>query len=342
MSGLRSENRTLIAAAALLALLVVLGSRAAGGSATAGRPGAPEHRRHPDRRPDPGRAAGDAGSPRWATASGRCRTRSTSIRKHGVSFNRYIASYPLCCPSRSTLLSGRYSHSNGVLSNSAPRGGWVAYQPPPDLQAQPRRLAAARRLSHDPPGEVPQRVRGAGARRPDDPGSHPAGTSGRATPRTTRRASTTATCSTTTAPSAGPFGSTDYAEISDKDGPGCPLTVPPRRLQLPGGPAHRPGGAPDRPLRPRQAVLPPARLQRPPRRLQPADRPRAGTPPLGHRGRHTAATAARVQRGRHLRQAQLHPRRRGPPRSGDLPQDADRVPEEPGVAALGRRGSRRG
>ena len=50
------------------------------------------------------------------------------IRKHGVSFSRYNVSYPLCCPSRASLLSGRYAHSNGVISNLAPNGGWVGYQ----------------------------------------------------------------------------------------------------------------------------------------------------------------------------------------------------------------------
>ncbi len=50
------------------------------------------------------------------------------IKKPGVSFGRYYVSYPLCCPSRATLLSGRYSHSNGVISNDAPRGGYPSYQ----------------------------------------------------------------------------------------------------------------------------------------------------------------------------------------------------------------------
>ena len=50
------------------------------------------------------------------------------IKKDGVTFNRYYVSYPLCCPSRATLLSGRYAHSNGVISNDAPRGGWDGYK----------------------------------------------------------------------------------------------------------------------------------------------------------------------------------------------------------------------
>jgi arylsulfatase A-like enzyme len=50
------------------------------------------------------------------------------IRKGGITFSRYYASYPLCCPSRATLLSGRYSHNNGVLGNRAPGGGWYSFR----------------------------------------------------------------------------------------------------------------------------------------------------------------------------------------------------------------------
>ena len=45
------------------------------------------------------------------------------IGKEGITFSRYYASYPLCCPSRATLLSGRYAHSNGVISNDTQLAG---------------------------------------------------------------------------------------------------------------------------------------------------------------------------------------------------------------------------
>jgi N-acetylglucosamine-6-sulfatase len=48
------------------------------------------------------------------------------VRARGITFNRYYVSYPLCCPSRATLLSGRYAHSHRVLSNDAPRGGYYS------------------------------------------------------------------------------------------------------------------------------------------------------------------------------------------------------------------------
>ncbi|WP_070011917.1 sulfatase, partial [Streptomyces abyssalis] len=42
----------------------------------------------------------------------------------GVTFDRYHPSTPLCCPSRSTYLSGQFAHNNGVRHNKAPQGGY--------------------------------------------------------------------------------------------------------------------------------------------------------------------------------------------------------------------------
>jgi len=39
------------------------------------------------------------------------------IRRRGTEFRNYYVSTPLCCPSRATLLSGRYPHNHGVLTN---------------------------------------------------------------------------------------------------------------------------------------------------------------------------------------------------------------------------------
>jgi N-acetylglucosamine-6-sulfatase len=68
----------------------------------------------------------------WVTATGtEARAMPHTLDRigaRGVTFSRYYASYPLCCPSRATLLSGRYAHSNGVISNDAPRGGWPGYK----------------------------------------------------------------------------------------------------------------------------------------------------------------------------------------------------------------------
>jgi arylsulfatase A-like enzyme len=50
------------------------------------------------------------------------------IAKRGITFNRYYASYPLCCPSRVSLLTGRYAHNNGVKGNVQPNGGFTGFK----------------------------------------------------------------------------------------------------------------------------------------------------------------------------------------------------------------------
>lgn len=43
----------------------------------------------------------------------------------GVVFQNAIASFPLCCPSRATFLTGRYAHNHGVIDNHPPEGGYA-------------------------------------------------------------------------------------------------------------------------------------------------------------------------------------------------------------------------
>ena len=62
-----------------------------------------ERRRDRDRRPD-GRV--DAR---------RCRARRRNRRLEGTTFANSFVSLSLCCPSRATLLTGRYAHNHGVL-----------------------------------------------------------------------------------------------------------------------------------------------------------------------------------------------------------------------------------
>jgi N-acetylglucosamine-6-sulfatase len=47
----------------------------------------------------------------------------------GVSFDRSYVSYPVCCPSRATFLSGQYAHNHRVLGLHPPSGGYGRFEP---------------------------------------------------------------------------------------------------------------------------------------------------------------------------------------------------------------------
>jgi len=46
------------------------------------------------------------------------------LSARGVRFSNHFATYPLCCPSRATWLTGQYAHTHGVRGNAAPSGGY--------------------------------------------------------------------------------------------------------------------------------------------------------------------------------------------------------------------------
>jgi arylsulfatase A-like enzyme len=50
------------------------------------------------------------------------------LMRRGMTLRRAIVTNPLCCPSRATILTGRYSHTTGVYANALPSGGWTSFQ----------------------------------------------------------------------------------------------------------------------------------------------------------------------------------------------------------------------
>ena len=121
-------------------------------------------------------------------------------------FDRSYVSYPVCCPSRATYLTGQYAHNHGVMG---------LYPPDRRLRRFDKRecaagLASARRIPHRAPRQVPERLRGPGARgRAARAGA--TGTPRSTTPRTrcgATRSTTTAGCTRTGGRSTRTRGST--------------------------------------------------------------------------------------------------------------------------------------
>jgi N-acetylglucosamine-6-sulfatase len=50
------------------------------------------------------------------------------IGAQGTTFNEAYASFPLCCPSRATMLTGQYMHNHGVRGNFPPNGSWFKFR----------------------------------------------------------------------------------------------------------------------------------------------------------------------------------------------------------------------
>jgi N-acetylglucosamine-6-sulfatase len=52
---------------------------------------------------------------------------SELLGSEGVTFNRSYVSYPVCCPSRATFLSGQYAHNHHVMGLYPPTGGYIRF-----------------------------------------------------------------------------------------------------------------------------------------------------------------------------------------------------------------------
>ena len=49
------------------------------------------------------------------------------MKRKGVTMKHYYDNFPLCCPARSTILTGQFAHNHEVLSNQFPDGGYGVF-----------------------------------------------------------------------------------------------------------------------------------------------------------------------------------------------------------------------
>jgi N-acetylglucosamine-6-sulfatase len=51
------------------------------------------------------------------------------LAAQGATFANNYVSFPLCCPSRATFITGQYGHNHTVMGNALPQGGWEKLAP---------------------------------------------------------------------------------------------------------------------------------------------------------------------------------------------------------------------
>jgi arylsulfatase A-like enzyme len=54
---------------------------------------------------------------------------NTLLAARGTTFTNNFASFPLCCPSRATFITGQYGHNHTIMGNAAPTGGYDKLAP---------------------------------------------------------------------------------------------------------------------------------------------------------------------------------------------------------------------
>src|SRR4051794_41771970 len=90
------------------------------------------------------------------------------MEKRGTSFRRYFVTDSLCCPSRSTIFSGRYPHSTGVITNGGADGGFQVFHKNEESDTVATSLQARQddtaMMGKDLNGHTPPREGGGGPR----------------------------------------------------------------------------------------------------------------------------------------------------------------------------------
>lgn len=88
-------------------------------------------------------------APGCTTDGSPCMPRLRRLLLEGATrFDESFATQPLCCPSRSTYLTGQYPHNHGVLRNSGPAGGFRRFYQQNASSSLPVWLSPTYRTAH--------------------------------------------------------------------------------------------------------------------------------------------------------------------------------------------------
>lgn len=80
------------------------------------------------------------------------------LQKKGTTFTNFFATDSLCCPSRTSLLTGQYPHNTGVFTNTGDDGGYGAFMKNRNEEKTFGPALQRAGLPHRVHGQVPQRV----------------------------------------------------------------------------------------------------------------------------------------------------------------------------------------